>query len=87
MTKKTLILIARREDAAQYVGTKWRFNTATLTATKPGGDTYQFIVVGKDGAWMRQLRGQVFDEVKSLELAPAELRAFVLSRVRPRSDG
>ena len=86
--KRVLILIARRGDAAMFIGFEWRFNSSTLSATKPSGDVRQFVVVDKnDDGWAEKLRGQVFDEVEGLELVPEELRGFVLSRVRPRSEG
>ena len=85
--KRTLVLVSRRIDVVNRVGLKWRVNSATLLATKPNGEVLQFVVVGKDDGWADKLRGQVFDAVEGLELVPVELHGFVLSRVRPRSEG
>jgi len=87
--KRTLVLVSRRIDVVNRVGLKWRVNSALL-ATKPNGEVLQFVVVGKDdgwAGWADKLRGQVFDAVEGLELVPAELRGFILSLIRPRSEG
>ena len=86
--KRTLVLIEQYHMIPFTLNAGEHFNTATLMAAKPNGDVRQFVVVGKsDDGWAEKLRGQVFDVVEGLDLVSAELRGFVLSRVRPRSEG